>query len=283
MLSAFYATDLTDAEWHILSPFLPAAKPGGRPRTHNVRRIVNAILYVLRTGCHWRLLPHEYPNWKTVYDYFWKWRQQGLWQAINEILRGQVRRAVGRTALPSAAILDSQSAKTTECGGPRGYDGGKKLSGRKRHVLVDTQGFLLNAVVQEADLADRDGAYQVLDHMHTSFPRLKHVWMDMGYRSERLRQWMIAQHLEQEIVQQPRRWVRCPVDQEPPPMPAFTVLKHRWIVERTFAWLGRNRRLSKDYEHWPETSEAWLYLGMCRLLLRRLTNPSPSWRKIPTT
>jgi putative transposase len=175
---------------------------------------------------------------------------------------------------------DSQSAKSTECGGPRGYDGGKKLNGRKRHVLVDTQGFVLNAVVQEADVADRDGAYEVLDHIHTKFPRLKHVWMDMGYRSERLRQWMTTQHLEQEIVHKPRRWVRCPIDQEPPPMPAFTVLKRRWIVERTFAWLGRNRRLSKDYEHWPETSEAWLYLGMCRLFLRRLAYPSLSWRRL---
>jgi transposase len=178
---------------------------------------------------------------------------------------------------------DSQLAKTTECGGPSGYDGGKKLSGRKRHLLVDTQGSMLNAVVWEADIADRHGTCEVLDHMHTRFPRLKQVWMDMGYRSERLRQWMTAQHLEQESVQKPRRWVRCPIDQDPPLMPAFTVLKHRWTVERTFAWLGRNRRLSKDYEHWPETSEACLYLGMYRLMLRRLTNASPSWRKGQTT
>jgi putative transposase len=225
MSDAFYTTDLTDAEWQLLAPWIPAAKPGGRPRTQNMRMVVNAILYVLRSGCHWRLLPHEYPNWKTVYHYFWKWRQQGLWQQINRTLRGQARRVLGRAVLPRAAILDSQSAKTT-----------------------DTQGFLLNAVVQEADLADRDGAYQVLDHIHTSFPRLKHVWMDMGYRSERLRQWMIAQHLEQEIVQKPRRWVRCPIDQEPPPMPAFTVLKRRWIVEMSQAECPCSVRNRSSYD-----------------------------------
>jgi putative transposase len=148
---------------------------------------------------------------------------------------------------------DSQSAKTTECGGPRGYDGGKKLSGRKRHLLVDTQGFVLNAVVQEADIADREGACEVLDHIHTKFPRLKHVWMDMGYRSERLRQWMTSQHLEQDIVQKPRRWVRCPIDQEPPPMPAFTVLKRRWIVEMSQAECPCSVRNRSSY-HWHRRS-----------------------------
>src|ERR687898_185442 len=187
-----YPTDLCDDEWEILKPLVPTAKPGGRPRAHQTREILNAIFYVLRGGCAWRLLPHDvFLPWQTAYNYFRAWRMDGTWEQIHAVLRERLRCLAGREASPSAAIIDSQTTKTTERGGPRGYDGGKKMSGRKRHLLVDTEGFVLNAVVHPTDVPDRDGARLVVDPSEEDeLPRLKHLWADAGYRGAALREWI---------------------------------------------------------------------------------------------
>jgi putative transposase len=267
-----YPTDLTDAEWQILEPILPLAKRGGRPRITDLREVLNAIFYLLRTGCAWRMLPPEFPTWQTVYFYFRSFRRRGLWTQIHHYLRRKLREKVGRSATASAGIIDSQSVKTTDCGGEeRGYDGAKKVNGRKRHLLVDTQGLVLKARVHSAKVSDREGIKLLFEKINDELKQLDLIWLDMGYQGKTM-QWL-ADHLKcvVEIVKKPRRWGWYPEGVEPPPMPAFTVLKRRWVVERTFGWLGRWRRLSKDYERLPRTSEAMVYLAMTKLMLKRLT------------
>jgi putative transposase len=271
-----YSTDITDAEWGHLAPHLPQPKLGGRPRLHSWREILNGIFYVLRSGCAWRLLPHDLPPWQTVYHYFRLWRLQGHWDRLHQALHAAVRVKAGRNPQPSAAIIDSPSIKTSLVGGPRGYDGGKKINGRKRHLLVDTQGLIIRAVVHPADIADRDGVKLLLAPLQGQLPRLRHIWADSAY-SGKAREWIESTlDCTLEIVKHWWTGVRLvwvEPGQEPPTIPSgFHLLPRRWVVERTFAWLLLHRRLSKDYEELPATSEALIYLAMSRLMVKRLAH-----------
>ncbi len=253
-----YETDLREAAWQMLAPFVLAPKMRGRPREVDVREVLNAIFYRLRTGCMWRLLPHDFPKWQTVYYYFRQWKADGRWSQMNAAWRSQLRRADGREAEPSAAILDSQTVKTSEQGGARGYDAAKKTNGRKRHILVDTIGLLLMVVVHAANIQDHAGAKLVLNQVRHQLPRLKLIWADSIYTH--IVDWVKMQcHWVLEIVKRPAE------------AKGFTGLPRRWVVERTLGGFGRNRRLSKDYESLPESSESLIYAAMVRLMLRRLT------------
>ncbi len=253
-----YPSDMTDSQWNLIKELIPAAKTGGRSRTTDMRMVINAIFYLVTGGIQWRMLPREYPNWKTVYHYFWLWRNDGIWQRIHDILRARVREKEGRHKHPTAGSMDSQSTKCSFMPGVRGYDAGKKINGRKRHALVDTIGLLFGLVVTEASVSDPAGARLLLSRLGGSCKNWRKIWVDGTYRGQLL-DW-VAQRFRFRLEAVVR-----PKDQK-----GFSVLPWRWVVERTFAWLGLYRRLSKDYEVSIESSTAMIYIAMTRLMLKRL-------------
>lgn len=260
-----YKSDLTDDQWHILEP-LVSKKEGkaGRPLVLELRAVLNGILYVLRTGCQWSYLPHEYPNFNSVYYHYRQWCTQGLWETINTTLRERVRQDAGREAQPSIAILDSQSVRTTEVGGEHGFDGGKKVNGRKRHILVDTMGNVLKVIAHAANMGERDGAKRLLKQLPKQlFERLLKILADGGYAGVEFEAWVKETF-----------GVELDISLRPPGTKGFIPLPQRWVVERTFAWLGRSRRLSKDYEMVTENSQGMVYLSSIQRLLNHLAPPA---------
>jgi putative transposase len=254
-----YTSDLIDAEWQLIHYCFPKPSKTGRPRQHSYRELLNAIFYLTKTACQWRNLPENFAPWRTVYHYFRQWKREGLLAAIHGNLREHVRLVVGRKRHASAGILDSQSVKSTESSDERGYDAGKKINGRKRHLLVDTMGLILLALVLPANIQDRDGAKQLLGAFFRQSPRrrVKHIWADGGYAGA--------------LVNWARQLWRCSVEiVKRSELHTFRVLPRRWVVERTFGWLGRYRRLNRDYERQAQTGETMVYLAMIRLMLARL-------------
>lgn len=263
-----YPTDLTDEQYTLIEPLLPAKKTTGRKRVIAYREIVNALLYKTKTGCQWRMLPHDLPNYHTVYTYFTWWTLDGTLARLLTALREQVRQEEGKEATPSAAILDSQSVKTTGYGGEPasiGVDGNKRLNGRKRHVMIDTLGLLLAVIVTAANVADTQGARRLAKNC-PQFPRLCKIWADGGYAGEIASYYQDHYQIDLEVVE------------KPPGQKGFVVAPKRWVVERTFGWMGWYRGLSRDYEYCVRHSESMIRLSQIHLMIRRL-KPQPKPEK----
>jgi putative transposase len=258
---AVYDSDISDAQWNLINDLIPQSQSnsiiGGRPPKHDRREVLNAILYVTRTGCQWRLLPHDFPHWKTVYTHFTNWHEVGVFENINARLRERIRLDAGKQRQPSAGVIDSQSVKIVANIGYSGFDGAKKVNGRKRHIVTDTLGLLLTVVVHEANLSDRASAETVLTKVRTSFRRIKTIFADQGYTGKLIETIQLTLKLTLTIIK--RTEIRV-----------FHVLPKRWVVERTFGWFGYYRRLAKDYERYPKHSEAFVYLAMSNIMLHRL-------------
>jgi len=260
-----YASDLTDREWQLVARLLPRPKRVGRPREVDLRVVLNAMLYILATWCQWRALPKEFPPFTTVQYYFYNWRDTQLWRRINRALVARARRAVGRRPSPSAGVIDSQTVKTTESGGPRGFDPAKRMKGRKRHLVTDTEGSLLVVQVHPADIQDNHGAVPLLKAARRAFARLRHIFADRVYRGPKLLN----------AISDVGRWT-IEVVTRTQNVGSFKAEPRRWVIERTFAWFGRNRRLAKDFEKTIASAEAWIMMASVKLLSRRLARTLPS-------